>query len=127
MGTPEAKREAVRYLSGKYQTSERQACKVVNISRGVQRYRKRPDRNRELRAALYELAMKKPKSGCPLLFQLLKRRGKIEATAHTVSKILIRIQKIAQVSMVRDQHSATPACIDAAAGPSWLYAPKKKK
>lgn len=75
MVTPEVKREAVRYLSVEYQISERQACKVVSISRGVQRYKKRPDRNTELRAALYELAMKKPKYGCPLLFQLLLRRG----------------------------------------------------
>lgn len=75
MVTPEAKREAVRYLSGKYQTSERQACRVVSISRGVLRYKKRPDRNTKLRAELYELAMKKPKYGCPLLFQLLLRRG----------------------------------------------------
>ena len=45
------------------------------VSRGVQRNKKRPDRNVELRAALYELAMKKPKYGFPLLFALLKRKG----------------------------------------------------
>jgi putative transposase len=75
MVTPEAKREAVWHLRTEYQISERQACRVVGISRGVQRYRKRPDRNVELRAALYGLAMKKPKYGFPLLFALLKRNG----------------------------------------------------
>lgn len=75
MVTPEAKREAVRYLGAKHQMSERQACKIVNISRAVLRYKKRLDRNLKLRAELYELAVKKPKYGCPLLFQLLLRRG----------------------------------------------------
>jgi len=75
MVTPAAKREAVRYLGMTYQMSERQACKVIGVRRSVHRYQKRPDRNAELRKALWELAMKKPKYGCPLLYQLLKRRG----------------------------------------------------
>jgi len=51
MVTPEVKREMVLYLQNEYQMSERQACGVLKISRGVQRYRKREDRNVGLRAA----------------------------------------------------------------------------
>lgn len=50
------------------------------VSRGVQRDKKRPDRNVELRAALFELAMKKPKYGFQLLFALLKRKGRRSTT-----------------------------------------------
>jgi hypothetical protein len=58
MVAPEVKREAVRYLRKECEMSERQACRIASISRGVQRYKKRPDRNMGLRAALYELATK---------------------------------------------------------------------
>lgn len=75
MVTPEAKREAVRYLGITYQMSERQACRLVEMKRSVHRYEKRPDRNEPLRKELFELAMKKPKYGCPLLYKLLKRQG----------------------------------------------------
>ena len=39
------------------------------------KYRRRPDRNRQLRKDLRDLAEKKPKYGLPLLFVLLRRKG----------------------------------------------------
>lgn len=75
MVTPEARREVVRYVQGKFGVSERQACKILRVSRSVLRYRKRPDRNVVLRKCLKELANRKRKWGCPLLFKTLKREG----------------------------------------------------
>ena len=39
------------------------------------RYRHRADRNEDLRKRLKELALKRKKWGCPLLFKALKREG----------------------------------------------------
>lgn len=103
MVTPEAKREAVRYLGVTYQMSERQACGVVGMNRSVHRYKKRPDRNVELREALYELALKKPRYGCPLLYQLLKRRGwkvnhkRVERLYKLLNLALLRKKRVKRI------------------------------
>ena len=75
MVAPEARREAVEYVRNVHGLSERQACRLIGISRSVRRYRRRSDRNVALRQAPKELASKKRKWGCPLLFKQLKREG----------------------------------------------------
>ena len=55
--------------------SERQACKLVELSRSVKRYRKRPDQNNELRQALAATAQSHPRVGYRQLYDRLCRGG----------------------------------------------------
>ena len=75
MVTPEARREVVAYTREQFDVSERQACKIFGFARSMIRYRRRADRNEDLRKRLKELALKRKKWGCPLLFKALKREG----------------------------------------------------
>ena len=55
--------------------SERQACKLVELSRSVKRYCKRPDHNTELRQALIGIAQSRPRLGYRQLYDRLCRQG----------------------------------------------------
>ena len=55
--------------------SERQACKLVDLSRSVNRYRRQPDRNSELRQALIAMAQSQPRVGYRQLHDRLRRQG----------------------------------------------------
>lgn len=77
MVTPEARRELVRYTRERYGISERQACKIFSIARSVNRYRKQPDKNIELRERIKKLAARRNRWGCPLLLKALRREGVI--------------------------------------------------
>ena len=55
--------------------SERRACGLLEITRRSFRCEPEPDRNRELRERLRELAEQRRRWGCPLLFRVLRREG----------------------------------------------------
>ncbi len=55
--------------------SERQACKLVDLSRSVNRYRRHPDRKSELRQALIAMAQSQPRVGYRQLHDRLRRQG----------------------------------------------------
>lgn len=55
--------------------SERQACKLVELSRSVKRYGKGPDQNNELRQALRAMAQSHPRVGYRQLHDRLSRQG----------------------------------------------------
>lgn len=55
--------------------SERQACKLVDLSRSVNRYVKHPDHNRQLRQALIAMAQSRPRVGYRQLHDRLSRQG----------------------------------------------------
>jgi len=55
--------------------SERRACRLLGISRSGYRAPPPPDRNRELRVRLRELAEVRRRSGCPMFYALLRREG----------------------------------------------------
>ena len=55
--------------------SERQACKLVELSRSVNRYRKRSAHNTKLGQALIEMAQSYPKVGYRQLYDRLSRQG----------------------------------------------------
>lgn len=55
--------------------SERQACKLLEVDRSSYRYEPRPDPDAALRAALVELARRKPRFGYRRLAALLARQG----------------------------------------------------
>src|SRR5690606_17690410 len=69
------RKEAVRYSQQKFGVSERRACGLFGISRRVLVYARRPERNAVLRKRLKELASKRNRWGCPLLFKALRREG----------------------------------------------------
>lgn len=75
MVTPEARREAVKVACKEHGMSERKASRLFNISSSVLRYKHRTDRNIALRKRLLQLAQKRRRWGCPLLFRVLKREG----------------------------------------------------
>lgn len=57
--TPEAKRRVVGFWRAGHSISERRACRLLNLCRASCRYRRRPDRNVQLRSRLRVL----PSSG----------------------------------------------------------------
>jgi putative transposase len=60
----------------RYEMSERHACRLLELSRSTYRYRERnPERDRELRARLKELAAKRMRFGYRRLTVMLAREG----------------------------------------------------
>jgi putative transposase len=69
-------RQDVAFAMEKFQVSERRACELNAVDRTSYRYEPRPDRNRDLRQKLSELARRKPRYGYRRLGVLLERDGK---------------------------------------------------
>lgn len=55
--------------------SERRACKVVVLNRSTHQYKRRPDRNVELREKLKQMAEKRPRWGQKRLHIMIRREG----------------------------------------------------
>lgn len=53
-------RKDIAFACQQFSISERRACKLLEVGRSSYRYEPRPDHNAVLRAALEELAKKKP-------------------------------------------------------------------
>jgi putative transposase len=68
-------RQDVAFAMEKFQVSERRACELNAVDRSSYRYEPRPDRNRDLRQKLSELARRKPRYGYRRLGVLLERDG----------------------------------------------------
>jgi putative transposase len=68
-------RKDVALACQQFPVSERRACKLLAIGRSSYRYEPRPDHNAELRAALEELAKKKPQWGYRMLGEVLGKQG----------------------------------------------------
>ena len=75
MVRPAAKREAVAFLKGRFQMSERRACSVIAADRKMIRYRSRRPPEPALRAKLRELANERRRFGYRRLFILLRQEG----------------------------------------------------
>lgn len=59
-----------------YETSERRACKIVELNRETYRYKELyPGKDDTLRERLKELAVERPRWGQPMLHAVLKREG----------------------------------------------------
>jgi len=76
--------------------SERRACGLLGVWRSSCRYRKKPDRNEELREHLTELAHERPRFGYRRLGVLLAREGQ-----HVNHKRLFRVYREAGLSVKR--------------------------
>ncbi len=70
-----AQRRDVVLVIAEHGLSERQACKLLEVDRSSYRYEPRPDEDAALRAALVELARRKPRFGYRRLAALLARQG----------------------------------------------------
>ena len=72
----ERRRQSVLYVQQRYGLSERRACKALNVSRSVQRYKKRiPDDEEALRSDIIRLARKYGRYGYRRITALLKVEG----------------------------------------------------
>ncbi len=60
----------------KYQLSVRQACRALGLQRSVYRYRAKPRDDEPVRAALRQIACRKPRWGFKKMYQYLRNQGK---------------------------------------------------
>jgi putative transposase len=65
----------VAQLMTVHQLSQRRACGLVGITRRGYRYASAEDHNQELRQRLRALAEERRRSGCPMLYQVIRREG----------------------------------------------------
>src|SRR5690349_10377568 len=72
---PAARRELVSDIRKGYQLSERRACGLIGITRWINRYRSRRDRQPELRMRIRELAGSRVRYGYRRIAVLLRREG----------------------------------------------------
>ncbi len=83
MVTPAARRLAAGHVVSELGLSERRACRLLELSRSVFRYRSsRPDDSR-LRGRLKALAEQYPKYGYPTLHDMLKTEGLVQNRKRT--------------------------------------------
>ena len=73
MVEPVEQRAAVTYAVTEYGTSERHACRLLEVPRGTHRYRPRPDRYGALRRAVRRLAAQHPRWGLRRIWELVKK------------------------------------------------------
>ena len=70
----------MRYLMGRYEVSQRRACRVVRATRSLVYYRSRKDPLTVLRQRMRELAHTRVRFGYRRLRVLMQREGWIRAT-----------------------------------------------
>lgn len=73
---PVAKKAVVSHLQAEHNLSERQACRLVRLSRSVYRYAAQPRDDSEIQKALAELAARHPEFGFKKMFLTLRRLGR---------------------------------------------------
>jgi putative transposase len=74
MVTAPLRRELVRWIQTKG-LSERQGLSIAGISASSLRYKRRPDRNEQLRRSIVELAQRHRRYGAPMIYLKLRHAG----------------------------------------------------
>ena len=74
VGLP-AQREAITFIKDEFKVSERKACKAISIERSSIRYKKRPDKNGELKKRMIYWSEKRPRYGHPRIHEMVRRDG----------------------------------------------------
>ena len=69
---PDARKDLATYAMKEYGLSERQACKLLNLSRSVYRYQAKKENDEEIARRLLELAARKPRWGFGKMADYLK-------------------------------------------------------
>ena len=106
MVTPDARRGVVKHLREHWELSERRACQIARISHSVIRYKRRPDRNVELRQRLRELGEKYPRWGSPMMYLVLRNEGmqvnhKRVERVYAEERLALRRKRRRKISAVR--------------------------
>ena len=74
VGLP-AQREAITFLQKEFKVSERKACQAISIERSSIRYKKRPDKNIDLKNRMTYWSEKRPRYGHPRIHEMILRDG----------------------------------------------------
>lgn len=74
VGLP-AQREAITFAKQEFNLSERKACKFISVERSSLRYKKRPDKNLEIKARMVHWSEKRPRYGHPRIHEMILRDG----------------------------------------------------
>lgn len=75
MVSPQAKRQAVRYLADDHQLSQRRACQLVGISRSTARYQPCGRSDDDMVEAVRDFAYRFPQHGYRLITARMRREG----------------------------------------------------
>jgi putative transposase len=74
VGLP-AQREAITFVKEEFKVSERKACKELSVERASIRYKKRPDKNLDIKARMIYWSEKRPRYGHPRIHEMILRDG----------------------------------------------------
>lgn len=74
VGLP-AQREAISFIKEEFKVSERKACRAISIERASIRYKKRPDKNIDLKNRMTYWSEKRPRYGHPRIHEMILRDG----------------------------------------------------
>lgn len=104
MVTAPARRELVRYLSGRG-LSERRSLRIARISASALRYQPQPDRNVELRGEVVRLAHRHKRYGAAMIYLKLRQSG-----WHINHKRVERLYAQSGLQVRRRKRKKVPAC-----------------
>jgi putative transposase len=112
MVKPVEQRAAVTYAMAEYGTSERHACRLIEVPRGTHRYRPRPDRYRTLRRTVRRLAAQHPRWGLRRIWELVKKQHP-KVGRYRVGRIWreekLQVKRRMRKRLVRPKVAETPA------------------
>lgn len=74
VGLP-AQRDAVAFAKTEFKISERKACKFISVERSSLRYKRRPDKNIDLKKRMTYWSEKRPRYGHPRIHEMVLRDG----------------------------------------------------
>ena len=110
MVEPAEQRAAVTYAMAEYATSERHACRLLEVPRGTHRYQRRPDRNRSLRLEVRQLAAQHPRWGLRRIWILVKKK-RPKIGRHRVGRIWreekLQVKRRTRKRLVREKAAET--------------------
>lgn len=86
MVKPAEQRAAVTHVMAEHGTSERHACRLVEVPRGTHRYQPRPDRDAALRQLVRNFAVECPRWGVRRIWGLVKKEQPLVGR-HRLSRI----------------------------------------
>ena len=72
---PEEQRKLVKYTIAEHEMSERQACRAVNLNRGIYRYQASKTDDHEIEQELQQLSESQPCWGCRKMIDYLRNQG----------------------------------------------------
>ena len=94
MVTPKAKREVIEMIRSRFGLSMRRGCLLVGLWRSTQRYCPRdPNKDERLKDRMREIAEENPRSGCPMIHDILRREGLVRNKKRT-ERVYYREEKL---------------------------------